>query len=227
MNFMYNTFIKISIVLFILPFINCNAYSVSPSDINKQTLSPISLISSFAKNKHLIILAEKNEFKAVDPMNDIFEIYAHVDDSQILKFEVKTEHALPVKSTNYSSQRIIRSNISGSHFFKVMMEHFLNVSKIHINEIEGHWNYGTNLKIFNESKQSGKTDEEAALNTWTGKQAAIYGYTSVRVISKYSTSNNVFTDVTVRFCKERNTTLPFFNFRNTFHSLISAVRLAV
>jgi hypothetical protein len=69
------------------------------------------------------------------------------------------------------------SPVSGSQMFKEMMEHFGS----NVKSIKGNWTYGDNLATVNNLTKIGMPLENAVLETWTGKQAALYGYTKASV----------------------------------------------
>ena len=49
--------------------------------------------------------------------------------------------------------------------------------------IQGSWSFGDNLAAFNRATAGGMSPENAALQTWTGKQAGAAGYRRVMVRS--------------------------------------------
>ena len=67
--------------------------------------------------------------------------------------------------------------------FDEMMHHFKE-TKTPIKYIAGNWYDGTNLKLLNELTRGGTPIEQAALNTWTGRQARRFGYNKVKVVTK-------------------------------------------
>ena len=73
-----------------------------------------------------------------------------------------------------------RSAIKGSEAYKDMMEHF---SDKDVRVIRGNWSQSDNsIAYINNVRNSGMDPEQAALNTWSGKQAAAHGYGHARVI---------------------------------------------
>jgi len=64
-----------------------------------------------------------------------------------------------------------------------------------VDAISGDWSFGRNLSEFHRALSEGKTPEEAALSTWTGKRAARNGYTRAQVDRMDSA------EVRVRFLK--------------------------
>ena len=71
-----------------------------------------------------------------------------------------------------------RGALRGGKEFQAILEHF-GVENIKV--IKGSWSYGDNLAEFNKLLLEGLTEEEAALGTWTGKQAQAVGFGKVRV----------------------------------------------
>ncbi len=71
------------------------------------------------------------------------------------------------------------------------------------NSIRGQWGYGDNLKTFNRLMKSGKfTEQEAALQTFTGKMARSHfgeGNTGVRINRVSKTDSGTYIDVNVEF----------------------------
>ncbi|BCU77947.1 hypothetical protein [Luteolibacter sp. LG18] len=70
------------------------------------------------------------------------------------------------------------SPVRGTAMFKAMMTHYGE----RVERIGGNWYSGTNLDKLNELTASGITLEESAAKTWTGGQAAKYGFTKVRIL---------------------------------------------
>lgn len=74
----------------------------------------------------------------------------------------------------------VRSGLYGPRLFREMMEHF---GAQNVDVIVGRWVDGTNLNLYSQALQKGSTREEAALLTWTGQQAAQYGFNKIRSLS--------------------------------------------
>lgn len=72
-----------------------------------------------------------------------------------------------------------RSSLRGDALYKEMIEHF---GLAQIKEIRGIWVDGVNFKKFFTLRESGASLAQAALNTWSGKQAVKYGFTEVKSI---------------------------------------------
>jgi hypothetical protein len=67
------------------------------------------------------------------------------------------------------------SPLSGRQMFDMAMSHFGD----RVRGIEGNWFHGTNLDRFNTLTAGGTPLSAAAAQTWTGTQAARYGFTAV------------------------------------------------
>jgi len=67
----------------------------------------------------------------------------------------------------------VRSHLRGDDLYRKMIEHF-GVEKI--KKIKGVWFDGTNYDRFFELLKAGHSKEEAALGTWSGRQAQKYGF---------------------------------------------------
>ncbi len=88
------------------------------------------------------------------------------------------------------------SAIRGAEQFQAIIQHFAGRSK----GIRGSWTYGDNLDAFNQATVAGLPPEEAALVTWSGKQAAQAGYTRV-IILLLSGLPGDYTSVKVNFLR--------------------------
>lgn len=88
------------------------------------------------------------------------------------------------------------SPVSGREMFDMAMEHFGS----RVRKIEGNWFHGTNLNKFNEQTARGVPASVAAAQTWTGRQAARYGFTAVESVDARGTPG-AYTRVTARFVR--------------------------
>lgn len=70
------------------------------------------------------------------------------------------------------------SPLSGSQMLANVMEHFGD----RVQSIQGYWVYGDNLAGFNKAVRAGQSLESAAAGTWTGRQAARYGFNNVTIL---------------------------------------------
>lgn len=70
----------------------------------------------------------------------------------------------------------IRSQLRGDLLYQRMITYF---GREHVDKIVGNWFSGTNYDQFFNNLKNNATLEDAALYTWSGRQAAKYGYTVV------------------------------------------------
>lgn len=92
-----------------------------------------------------------------------------------------------------------RSQLYAKEHFPKIVKHFEG----RFDRIMGKWQIGpmaTNLNTFNFLTGTKKTPEEAALNTWTGRQAAAQGYTKV-IFKTLEGRRGKYTSVVVAFEK--------------------------
>jgi hypothetical protein len=87
--------------------------------------------------------------------------------------------------------------LRGKELFDEAMEHFKGKFQI----IQGTWISGDNLEAFQKSLSEGKTAEEAAFQTWTGKQAFRHGYTKVHVEMETFSNSSRLKEVKAYFSK--------------------------
>jgi hypothetical protein len=95
---------------------------------------------------------------------------ATVDTSGVLRFEVKSG----TRRAQYGT---------GTEMFDDMMGAVNKNGKV--TTVQGQWSntpgLSDNFDAFTANLKAGMQPEQAALNTWTGKQAAKYGFTEVNV----------------------------------------------
>lgn len=107
-------------------------------------------------------------FVRKDVTNDFF-FSARLSEKKVLTFSTVLKlFELPV-----------RSGLYGPRLFREMMEHF---GPQNVEVIVGRWVDGTNLDNYNSAIKSGLKTTEAAQQTWTGRQAALYGFNKVRSV---------------------------------------------
>ncbi|MCW3844736.1 HINT domain-containing protein [Micromonospora yasonensis] len=95
-------------------------------------------------------------------------------------------------------QRNGGSPMSGREMFDRVMAHFGD----RVNGIQGYWVYGDNLAAFNAAVRNGDPLRSAARGTWTGRQAARYGFTRVKILIADENLDG-FTKVSAMFRRER------------------------
>ena len=72
-----------------------------------------------------------------------------------------------------------RSELRGSQAYAMVIEHF---GLQNISVIEGIWVNGDNLKSYRQGRRAGLSRKDAAKATWSGIQAAKYGFSEVRTV---------------------------------------------
>lgn len=72
-----------------------------------------------------------------------------------------------------------RSELRGSQAYAQVIEHF---GLQNISVIEGIWVNGDNLKSYRQGRRTGLSRKDAAKATWSGIQAAKYGFSEVRTV---------------------------------------------
>ncbi len=73
----------------------------------------------------------------------------------------------------------VRSHLRGGELFKDMIHHF---GAHRIQTIVGRWIDGTNFDQFFAGLARGKTEHQAAAETWTGQQALLHGFGNVHSV---------------------------------------------
>jgi hypothetical protein len=132
------------------------------------------------KDKEFLI-KRAHKFSYLDKEYD-FEFTAELDNHGVL--------ALNVQLIN---KRLgIRSYQHGPDLYAQMIEHF---GLENINAIEGVWGGGTNFDQFNGNLRRGMGVEEAAANTWSGRQAARYGFTKIKSYEFTMVQESEFGDI--------------------------------
>ncbi|QFU86365.1 DUF6531 domain-containing protein [Amycolatopsis sp. YIM 10] len=107
-------------------------------------------------------------------------IIADLDDDGVLTLMIDRQDGAP---------------FSGRQLFDAAMQHFGD----RVNAIEGNWVYGDNLAAFNRrTGEGGMSPEEAAAQTWTGRQAARHGFTNVGEVNATGEPGN-YKPVSARF----------------------------
>ncbi len=123
-------------------------------------------------------------YRASDPSNERFGAAGYLDDGELnISMRTKLDDET-------------RGALRGEDEFKAMLEHFGDNVKV----IRGHWTFGDNLASFNKGVRAGMSLEDAALSTWTGKQAFAAGFGKAK-IGFAQMSNGVYVDVEVRFLR--------------------------
>ncbi len=123
-----------------------------------------------------------------DVTNDFF-FSARLSEKKVLTFStILKMFELPV-----------RSGLYGPRLFREMMDHF-GVENVDV--VVGRWLVGSNFDVYRSSLKSGASPEEAALLTWTGRQASFYGFNKVRSVHEDKNSTTGQVTVVVEFIRE-------------------------
>ncbi len=126
---------------------------------------------------------------------NVFLRFEVIDDR--LKFVVQTKGKADQDATPPAKYR-------GQDLYDFMMS-YLNDKDIPVHEISGRWytgeELGTNAQQFFLNLEKGMSPENAALETWSGKQARRYGFDHAKILSV--TGNRSMGQVTVLFQKDR------------------------
>jgi hypothetical protein len=122
-------------------------------------------------------------YRVADAAEPLFSAEAQLVAGGELKLVIRTE---------FQGQR--SAVLRGSEQFQAILRHFGGKVK----GIRGEWTYETNLMKFNELTAGGKSAKAAALETWTGEQAAANGYRNVIVRTLEGTPGS-YTKVDVLF----------------------------
>ncbi len=101
-----------------------------------------------------------------------------LEHSYTFNAEINAQGLLSVSAYLAYPQFNLRSHLSGSELYRQMMDHF----GARVKAIQGHWAYGDNQAQFFAALAKGLTPEQAALNTWSGRQAAHYGFSKVESV---------------------------------------------
>jgi hypothetical protein len=134
----------------------------------------------------LINGSSANRYFVRDPANVRFQAEAHLENGGELSLTMRTKLENGVRS----------EILQGEEQFAEIMKHFGD----RVTGIRGAWSYGTNLDKFNELMRDGKSEQEAALGTWTGEQAVRAGFTNVTIRSLEGAAGN-YTKVNCLFHK--------------------------
>lgn len=83
----------------------------------------------------------------------------------------------------------------GTWLFGQLIRHF----GVRVTAIQGNWTYGDNLAVVNRLTAAGAALEEAARQGFTGKRAAEWGFTQVRIVPPLRGTAGSYTQVHVLF----------------------------
>jgi hypothetical protein len=86
----------------------------------------------------------------------------------------------------------IRSHMHGGNLYAQMMQHFGAQKITGIRDI---WSGGTNFSQFHRNLRNRMSIEDAAYNTWSGRQAARYGFTKLASYEFITAQESEFGDI--------------------------------
>ena len=114
---------------------------------------------------YVLVVSTATHMAIEDAATDELFVNASVLPNGVVKFNIQAVH--PDDGT--------RRTVHGRVLFDLMMRHF----GAGVNGVRGFWMDGTNFEQFNRGIAAGLTVEAAAAATWTGEQAARFGFTRV------------------------------------------------
>jgi hypothetical protein len=114
---------------------------------------------------YVLVNSTATQLAIEDAATDELFMYAELLPNGVVKFNIQAVH--PDDGT--------RRTVRGRMLFDLTMRHFGAA----VNAVRGYWMDGTNFEQCNKSIAAGLTVEAAAQATWTGQQAARYGFTRV------------------------------------------------
>lgn len=110
-----------------------------------------------------LVIATSDSLRIVDRVDDELQIVSELEQEE-LWFYVNTDDRDGNKRT-----------VRGRMLYDLMMRHF----GLSVVAIAGFWSSGENRRIFIEALNGGATPEDAALSTWSGRQAERHGFSQV------------------------------------------------
>lgn len=159
----------------------------------------LSAFSAQAQNLCLDIFSNKNtltiQYGPEDRYKDAENFAVEILPSRTYSFQatLNAKGTLNISAFLALPEFGVRSHLKGPELYAEMIQHF---GRDKILRIEGTWVEGTNHSQFFAALKRGFTPEQAALATWSGRQAQLYGFTRVEMVEvKY---DNLMKDHTVK-----------------------------
>ena len=120
--------------------------------------------------------------------------FAYNDTTYGFKFEAELDNdgILAIDIQLIDQKLGLRSYQHGSQLYAQMIQHF-GLEKI--KGITGVWGEGTNFDKFYANLRNRMSVEDAALNTWSGRQAALYGFTKIASYEFTKVEESEFGDI--------------------------------
>ncbi len=132
-----------------------------------------------SEKEYLVKLGHK--FAFTDKTNG-FKFVAELEDDGILFLDAEL----------VNTKLGIRSHIHGGDLYAQMIQHF---GLKNITAIQDIWSRGTNFGQFHANLRDRMSVEEAAFSTWSGRQAARYGFTKIESYSFTAFEESEFGDI--------------------------------
>lgn len=110
-----------------------------------------------------------SSYRAIDAKNEKYYAVGHLYEGEL---------ALDFRTKGFGERS---ANLKGTEQFHRLMDYFKND---HIEVIKGNWNTGeleTNLKLADQALKAGKSPQDAALSTITGRWVQLYDFKKVEI----------------------------------------------
>lgn len=134
-----------------------------------------------AKGEKEVIVKLRSRFAFFDKTNDL-KFEAEIDKDGVVSLDVEL----------IDKDRGIRSHMHGGELYAQMIQHF---GPENIKAISGFWGRGTNFTQFYSNLRVGMNVEDAAFQTWSGRQAALYGFTKIESYEFIKVQESEFGDI--------------------------------
>lgn len=120
--------------------------------------------------------------------------YSYEDKTYGFKFEaiLDKDGELFIDTELVKPQLGIRSHMHGSYLYSQMIQHF---GLERIKAIRDVWGGGTNFTQLYTNLRNGMSPEDAAFQTWSGRQAALYGFTKIESFEFVKVQESEFGDI--------------------------------
>jgi hypothetical protein len=120
--------------------------------------------------------------------------FSYEDKTYGFKFvaELENDGTLFLDTELVNNRLGIRSHMHGRDLYEQMIQHF---GLQRITGIRALWSGGTNFSQFHGNLRNRMNVEDAALNTWSGRQAARYGFTKLATYEFIKAQESEFGDI--------------------------------
>lgn len=120
--------------------------------------------------------------------------FSYEDKTYGFKFiaELENDGTLFLDTELVNTRLGIRSHMHGGDLYAQMMQHF---GVQNITAIRDVWSGGTNFSQFHQNLRNRMSIEDAAFNTWSGRQAARYGFTRLATYEFIKVQESEFGDI--------------------------------